>query len=563
MSSRDVGPLRNVRVKGDLTIGGEGKLATESGATIELAGTQLTAEADEINQALDGIGATVTAANLDEVTDGSTTSLHEHELAEGANDVTATAAEVNQALAGIGITVTAANLDEVTDGSTTSLHEHELAEGANDVTATAAEVNQALAGIGVTVTAANLDDLTDGTTVTLHEHELAEGANDVTATAAEINQAIAGVGVTVTAANLDDLTDGTTVTLHEHELAEGANDVTATAAEINQAVAGVGVTVTAANLDEVTDGSTTTLHEHELTAGANDVTVTADQVNSLEYAPGVKASGILRVDANVADGETVTIGADVYEIDIINTDSGDDTAGGSWDNVTDPLIVDLVAYTNVDGVIGVGDLIRIENEIMKCTLIDGTNHTFARGRCGTTAAAHADANDIYISDTPGTVNIPVGLVVTLTPAAFIDALVAEINVETTEPVEAQDIDDDQVLLIASDVGVQTTALDEALLGANNEWDDTAMHDGVAAGAKKVVRVVHVPTAMEVTLGRVLIPLDFVPTGAIVQVRTTASGAIVAWDGAMLLRTAEQRVDLINLTSVDFAATDTIYVTAWE
>ena len=245
---------------------------------------------------------------------------HTHLLAAGATDVTATAAELN----------------EVTDGSTTALHEHELAEGANDVTASAAELNE----------------VTDGSTTALHEHELAEGANDVTATAAELNE----------------VTDGSTTALHEHELAEGANDVTASAAEVN-----------------TLDG----------------ISATTAQLNSLAQNPGARAFGVLRVAGNVADGEQVEIGADVYEVEVVNTDSTDNTADGSWDNVTDPLTVDLAAYTNVDGAIGVGDLIRIEDEIMKCTAIDGTEHTFSRGRSNTTAAAHADAEDIYISAAPG------------------------------------------------------------------------------------------------------------------------------------------------------------------
>jgi hypothetical protein len=55
----------------------------------------VTAEAAEINQALDGIGENVTAANLDELTGAGDTSLHTHALADGASDVTSTADELN------------------------------------------------------------------------------------------------------------------------------------------------------------------------------------------------------------------------------------------------------------------------------------------------------------------------------------------------------------------------------------------------------------------------------------------------------------------------------------
>ena len=94
--------------------------------------------------------------------------------------------------------------------------------------------------------------------------------------------------------------------------------------------------------------------------------------------------GVLELVTDVADGETVTIGTDVYQIDIINTDSTDDTAGGLWNNVTDPLTVDCTGFALLAAV-DVGDLIRIENEIMKITAIDPLTDeiTFARGRCGT------------------------------------------------------------------------------------------------------------------------------------------------------------------------------------
>lgn len=60
------------------------------------AGAAVTSTPAELNK-LDGAGANVTAANLDELTGGGDTALHTHALAEGASDVTATAAEVNQA----------------------------------------------------------------------------------------------------------------------------------------------------------------------------------------------------------------------------------------------------------------------------------------------------------------------------------------------------------------------------------------------------------------------------------------------------------------------------------
>lgn len=349
--------------------------------------------------------------------------------------------------------------------------------------------------------------------------------------------------------------------IHADKLALREVEVIATAEELNK-LHGAGPTVTAANLDQLTDNSATGLHQHALVTGAYDVTATAAQLNSLEHDPGVKASAVLRVDGNVADGETVEIGADLYEVQVVNTDSTDDTAASAWDNVDDPLVVDIsaAAYDNLRPLVHVDDLIRVETEIMKIIDVDVVTNeiTLSRGRSNTTNAAHADAQSIFTCAAPGTLaGFAVGMVATLTPAVFTPALAAEINEETTEPVEAQVISNNQLLLLATAVGVQATALDEALMTADNVWDTAAMRAGAAPAMRRTVVVTRVPNATEVALDRVLIPLDFAPVAAIVQVRVTATGEPVAWDGNTILRTVEQRIDVINSGLVDFAETDTI------
>ena len=177
--------------------------------------------------------------------------------------------------------------------------------------------------------------------------------------------------------------------------------------------------------------------------------------------------GVLELYEDVLDGETVTIGADVYQVDIINTDSSDDTAGGFWANTTDPLIVDFTGLAVL--ALGVGDLLRVEDEIMKVTAIDPVTdeYTLARGRCGTTAASHADAEDIFISDAPGMLDIPVGLVTALTPIAFAEALADEIDQAGTEDVSAE-----VVTLGTGDRGIEVIAeAQQALLATSETLSD--------------------------------------------------------------------------------------------
>lgn len=325
-------------------------------------------------------------------------------------------------------------------------------------------------------------------------------------------------------------------------------------------IGGTQMTASAAELNQL-DGAGAVKADFEK---LHALTASAAQVNSLVYSPGLQAMAVLRVAANVADGETVVIGADTYEVDIINTDSTDDTGqvAGDFNNVTDPLTVDMTLYTNINGVLAVGDLMRIENEILKVTDIVGSSYTFARGRCGTTAAAHADGSDIYISDAPGMAHIPVGLVADLTPAVFTNALIDEINSDAgTEAVNAVDISDNIMLLLADAVGVNVTSLAHTLGGADNGWDTAALRDGQAAGLKRVITVARVPNAQEVALDRLMVPLPFTPTAVHVSVYTTATTLPVAWDGELVIQT--NRVDLLNGGTVDWSAAETIYITAIE
>ena len=77
------------------------------------------------------------------------------------------------------------------------------------------------------------------------------------------------------------------------------------------------------------------------------------------------------------------------------------------------------------------------------------------------------------------------------------------------------------------------------------------------------QVARVPTAGEVSAGSLDIALTFIPTFAIAQVRTTATGAMVAWDGALTLTGgASPKVTLDNSGSTDWSVNETVYVIAF-
>ena len=92
-------------------------------------------------------------------------------------------------------------------------------------------------------------------------------------------------------------------------------------------------------------------------------------------------------------------------------DSTDDTEGDQWNNLNDPLSCNMMSalypQIGVGGVdpLVVGDVVHIGSEYLQVTVIAGDDVTFSRGMFGSTAAAHADGVDIYLSTnifvTPG------------------------------------------------------------------------------------------------------------------------------------------------------------------
>lgn len=301
----------------------------------------------------------------------------------------------------------------------------------------------------------------------------------------------------------------------------------------------------------------------------------ANRKDRIVLFPGAKAQALLQVASNVADGETVTIGTNVFEVDIINTDSGvntANTAAGALDNVSNPALVTLGAAPAT--AIVAGEFLRIENEMLKVLrVLSTTTFVVARARGGTAIAAHAQNLDVFVSNAVPA-NIPVPLVITLTPTAFTAALVAEINnalagieraVAKASTIYASVVASaptvNEVLIVGASVGVLALATTETLAGANNAWSAATMTGGLAVGLKKVLRVSRVPTAVEVAVGKMYFPIDFTPSVVIVQVRVTATGVPVAWVGAKIL--AANLITIDNSGATDWAATDTVDVVAYE
>lgn len=288
------------------------------------------------------------------------------------------------------------------------------------------------------------------------------------------------------------------------------------------------------------------------TAGGIDLSAAAAEV------PAAAAHNTLFLAADVVSAETITFGADVYEIEIVNTDSTDNTQGGDFVPLTNPLVV-VDAVTNYPGVFAraVGDLIRIGTEIMRITVKGAADMTFQRGVSGTTIATHADAADIFIGD--GIVaGIAVGLVTTLTPAAANAALLDDINSEGTEAFTASAMGNNVVMTAdatgAAGNGKSTT---ETLAGAGNHWEALETYGGLNAGQEPSIyrallleNAVDAPEAsiLENTLG--LLVWTYVSPGVYTGTLTGAFAGLVSLAHGDGIPSGAGQYTVVTLTRTD-------------
>lgn len=314
--------------------------------------------------------------------------------------------------------------------------------------------------------------------------------------------------------------------------------------------------------------------------GRNTAPVVRDALAASVSAPGSRAIGVLRLASNVADTETVSIGNDVYEVETVATATGATTgAAGAFNNTTNPLDAEASAAHGLAD----GDVIAIDTEIMKVIkVISVTRAIYARGRAGTAIAQHGNAVGIFKGNGITAGRIPVGFIATFTPAVAGPAFAAEINNALAGGVRCRDkvpvnfpainavslAAGAELLVYSVTPEVRTTALAETLAGANNAWNAAAMKGGAVAAALAIQRISRVPDANEVTIGNMRFAFPFVPTFVTVDVIITASGIAKGWVGGWAIAAVAAPgtgavVTVDNAGATDWAATDTVYVTAYQ
>jgi hypothetical protein len=110
------------------------------------------------------------------------------------------------------------------------------------------------------------------------------------------------------------------------------------------------------------------------------------QPQRIVYDEGLHKANAMAFSGQPANGETVTFNG---------VDTTNNTQGGDFNNVTDPLTVVNAVVNYPSCSFAAGKFFRIASEIIKVTLVAGNDVTFARAQQGTAVAAHANGLDIF------------------------------------------------------------------------------------------------------------------------------------------------------------------------
>jgi hypothetical protein len=270
--------------------------------------------------------------------------------------------------------------------------------------------------------------------------------------------------------------------------------------------------------------------------------------------------GILRVSGVTSDTETVTVGADVLEIDTLTTP------------VTPTLTVadttsTLLTLTNHG--LNANDVIKADTEIMKVLAVKDANTVkVVRGWAGTTPATHTNAAVTKSSVTAG--RIPLGVLST-SAANFISSFVHIVNNDGgtdkgINKLKAVAIGTTAVLLFGESSGALSLTTTETM--ANGAFDATSTSGGFNPSVQRYVAVARTATAAEVTEGKVYVPHGFSGNPSVWHVEVhTSAGVRKAWDGAVTFVAPSGSIPgyaiVDNSGATDWAAGDSIHLIMWE
>ena len=312
----------------------------------------------------------------------------------------------------------------------------------------------------------------------------------------------------------------------------------------------------------VSDGETITVgplvFEVDTTTSAG---VTAGHVRiDLHGGSTVAATGTLTSDnTNVADGETVTIGSKVYTFKTSLTPTeGQVLIGGS----ADASLLNLIGAINHTGSPGTGYSVAAANTSVSAAA-SVTSHAFAV----TALIPGAGGNSIASTETSlhlswGGSTLASG--VSPTAAEMTTAFTTAANAAAipSAPIAVTRISANEMLFVwmQPNNGSNSIAATTTMAGSNNVWAAATFYGG--ATEPKILRAPTIvgrgATATEAALLTCHFFLPIAPAAAIVQVRSSA-GVMKAFDGTVTL--TGNRVDVNSTGSTNVASGDIVTILA--
>lgn len=314
----------------------------------------------------------------------------------------------------------------------------------------------------------------------------------------------------------------------------------------------------------VQDGETlsfgSTVFEVDLAANPGAVSAGRVRVNLSGSATAAAAARVGTFSGNPADGDTMGVGGSTYTFK--NALAG----GGSANQIL--IGADLTATRN--------------NSVAAITGAAGAGTTYGTGTVAhtTVTATPSSTNALTITaKAKGTAGNAITLAdgssafswasaaTTLTGGAdpTADEFATALAATNAENISITKISGTEVLFVdMSKLGAtRALACSDTLAGSGNQWAaaNTYGFQGEPETPRKRTKFTRVPTASEVTKGNLHLALGFTPTTVRAQVFVTATGAAKAWGGTI---TRNGRiVTLTNNATNDFAATDTVLIIAEE
>lgn len=336
----------------------------------------------------------------------------------------------------------------------------------------------------------------------------------------------------------------------------------------------------------------------------------SDLKNSFINSRATPGLNILRIASAVKDGETVSIGGNVFEACFDNTpvtgrlpillmaaaSLAAATITGTFSGVgtaNDTIVLAGVSYKLVDTLTGVANEVLIggtaaitrNNFVAAVNAAAGAGTTYGTGTVANpsvSAAASSTADVVITARAKGTPGNSIAISESGTGFSFAgaattlaggtDASAADFSTAFALAVNtaggtvghyATKISNNEVLVVQSTApGANAVAYAETLTGSSNAWAAASSigRNSPPADIPAQALINRSPTATEVALGTMHFVLAFVPTRYMIQVRTTATGAARAWDGTVAI--SGNRITLAA-GATPIATTETVSLLATE